>query len=277
MTDERIPTDLERRLSSSLHAAAPHPAPDLADRLLRRTAAAPQRRRWSGIVLASVLAGAAAVVLAVVIGLQLGGLLPRGVDVGGDPSASASAPSPSASAAPESDAATVRPSPSDDGFPNGLTCSNEELGFGVAYPAGWWANEAVVPEDPALTPIAACRYFAEEPVDLQPNAGLPRGIAIIVDAAQGPPGEEPASVEVVDRRETEVDGRPAIVQELRWTEDTAFQRAGDRRYAYRISLPDGEAIEFSTDTSISGADADTYAAHRDVLDRMMETLDLPDP
>ncbi|MDQ2673238.1 MAG: hypothetical protein M3Y40_01140, partial [Chloroflexota bacterium] len=70
MTNDRIPPGLERRIASSLQTAAPLPAPDLADRVLRQTASAPQRRRWGGLALASALAATAAVVAAVVIGLQ---------------------------------------------------------------------------------------------------------------------------------------------------------------------------------------------------------------
>ena len=274
MKDDRISADLERRIASSLHAAAPHPAPDLADRVLRHTAATRQRRRWGGLTFATTLAAAAAAVVVVLIGLQLGGLLPRGNDIGGQPSSVPATPSPSAPAVPSaSPSATPAPSPSEDGFPGGLGCTNEEFGFTVSYPADWWANEAVVPDDPALTPTPDCRYFAEEPVELQPNVGLPGGIAVIVDLAEEPLGEGPANVEVVERRETEVDGRPASVEELEWTQDTEFQRAGDRNYAYRISLPDGQTLSVSTDTYISGADADTYAGHREILDRMMESLD----
>ncbi len=267
MRDDRIPVDLERRLASSLHTAAPHPAPDLADRALRRTAATPQRRGWGGLLLVSAVVATAAAVVIVVIGLQLGGLLPPDRNVGVDPSTVPATPSPSASAAPASEPpSSLAPSGSD-----GPTCTNEEFGFTVSYPAGWWANEALTPEDPALTPILACTYFAEEPVELQPNAGLPDGIAVIGDLADGPAGE-PTGVEVIDRRDTEVDGRPAVVEELEWTEDTPFQQAGDRAYAYRIELTDGRALVVSTDTSVSSADEATYVEHRDVLDRMMESL-----
>jgi hypothetical protein len=232
----------------------------------------------------SAMAAAAAAVVAVVIGLQLGGLLPRDGNIGGEPSMAPTTSSPSASAMPSASAVpspsgtdTPAPSPSEDGFPAGQSCTNEEFGFSVDYPADWWANEAVVPDDPALTPIPACRYFAEEPVELQPNAGLPGGIAVIVDVREEPAGERPDSVEVLERRETEVDGLPAVVEELEWTEDTAFQRAGDRIYAYLISLPDGQTLSVSTDTSVSGADSDAYADHRDVLDRMIGTVEFSDP
>ncbi len=275
MTDDRIPPGFERRVASSLQAAAPIPAPDLADRVMRKTSMTRQRRRWGGLALASALAATAAVAVAVVIGLQLGGLLPQSPNVGDEPSAVATTPVPSATAAPASQPATAAPSPS-EGLPaDGLTCTNDEFGFTVEYPADWWANEAVIPEDPALTPIPACTYFAEETVELQPNAGLPRGIAVIVRLAEDPAGE-PTGVEVIERRDTEVDGRPAVVEELEWTEDTAFQRSGDRTLSYRIQLAHGQALMISTDTAVSGADATAYAEHREVLDRMMDSLAFAD-
>ena len=280
MTDDRIPPVFERRVASSLHAAAPTPAPDLADRVMRKTSVTRQRRRWGGLIMASALAATAAVAAAVVIGLQLGGLLPQRSNVGNEQSAPAATTLPSASDAPASQPTSTvpspSPSPSDGGLPGGMPCTNDEFGFTVDYPAQWWANEAVTPEDPALTPIPACTYFAEEPVELQPNAGLPRGIVVIVELAEDPAGGEPTGVEVIEQRETEVGGRHAVVEELEWTEDTAFQRAGDRTYSYRIELADGQTLTISTDTAVSGADAAAYAQHREVLDRMMRSLAFTD-
>ncbi len=273
MTDDRIPPGFERRVASSLQASAPLPAPDVADRVLRQTAKTRQRRRWGGLALASALAATAAVVAAVAIALQLGGLFPSDRNVGNDPSVVAATPQPSATAVVPSDEPTIVPSASV--FPEGATCTNDEFGFSVTYPGEWWANEAVTPDDPALTPIPACTYFAEEPVELQPNAGLPDGIAVSVDLAEGPPGQ-PTGVEVIEQRETEVDGRPAVVEELAWTEDTVFQQAGDRMYSYRIRLADGQTLTISTDTAVSGADATAYAEHREVLDRMMDSLAFAD-
>jgi hypothetical protein len=275
MRDDRMPADFERRIASSLHTEAPHPDPHLVDRIFQRTAETRQRRGWGGVALVAAFSAVAAGVAVLVIGLQLGNLLPPDRNVGVDPSTVVAEPSASASPS-RATSRSPSPSPSVEGVPDGQRCTNDELGFSVEYPADWWANEAVVPDDAALTPIPACTYFAEEPVELQPNAGLPGGIAVIVDVADEPAGPGPTSVEVVERRETQVDGRPAVVEELEWTEDTGFQRAGDRMYSYRIQLAEGGTLVVATDTSVSGADERTYAEHRDVLDRMMESLSFTD-
>lgn len=272
MSDDSTPRDLEQRLVRSLHATAPRPAADLADRLLRTTAAVEQPRGWRGLGFAPPLGAAAAVILAVVVGLQLGNLLPAGdqPDVGAS-SATAipSTPSPTNAASP-----TIAPSPSAEVFPGGSRCTNETFGFTVGYPAGWWANEEIVPDEPELTPIPACLYFAEEPVELRPNAGLPPAIAITVGLAEEPLGDAPPPYEVVETRETTVDGRQATVEEIEMTDDAApFFAAGDRSYGYRIGLPNGETLVVGTASTATLGD---FESHKRILDQMMETLELID-
>lgn len=261
--NEREQRDLERRLSASLHAAAPRPDPHLADRLLAATAEAPQRRGFLRFAVAPVLAASAVLVAAIAVGIGIGALLPQGPEVGG-PSASASedatpisaTPSASPSAAPSSTA------------PATASCENTALGFVVSYPAEWWANEAVASE---LTPIEACRYFAEEPVEILPNAGLPEDVAILAHVDEAPAGNPQQPIRVLEEREVEVAGRPATVREIEWTEDTGFQQAGDRSYAYRIVLPSGETLLFGT---LDQAPSERYEARKAVLDAMVESLRL---
>jgi hypothetical protein len=264
MTDQSDLRELERRLASALHAAAPRPAPDLAERLLRRTAAARQRRGPLGLAFAPAVAAASVVALAVAVGLGVGSLLVRGPSPG-DPSETpvSSAPSPSETAP----AAT--PSP-EAAFPGGdASCRNESIGFVATYPADWWANERVDSGDPALTPIEACLYFAEAPVELVQNAGLPRGIAIIAGLEEEPAGNPEQPIDVVSSRDVEVDGIPATAEEIEWTEDTVFQRAGDRSYGYRIPLPDGRVLLFGTTNQ---PPSELYRLRKDILDEMMERL-----
>jgi hypothetical protein len=262
--------DLERRLARSLHAAAPRPAPDLADRLLSRTASVGQRRGWGHLAFAPALAAGAVVVTAVIVGLQLGNLLLPG-DVGSDPSATAVQPFSSGAASPAlTPSPTTEPSPSADLFPNGNQCTNDEFGFTVSYPGDWWANEEVVPEDPALSPIPACTYFGEQPVELRPNAGVSDEVAIIVGLADEPLGDYQPPYEVVESREATVDGRRATVEEGVWTEDTVFFAADDRSYGYSIHLPSGETLRVSTSST---ATLGAYEDHKQILDRMMETLE----
>jgi hypothetical protein len=264
--------DLEQRLAQTLHATAPRPSAGDIDRLLRTAVASPQRRRPFGLSFAPVLAAASMVALAVVVGLGIGGLLNRGPSPG-DPSATpvpTVSPSASPSATPSPTARPPSPSPASV-FPGGdASCENESIGFTVTYPADWWANE-VVDDDPAGDPIPACLYFSEEPLELIQNAGLPRGIAIIAALEDEPAGNPEQPIEVVSSREVVVDGLPATAEEIEWTEDTGFQRDGDRSYGYRIPLPDGRVLLIGTSNQ---PPSEEYQLRMDVLDRMMERMDL---
>lgn len=269
--------DLERRLSASLHASAPHAEPDLADRLLRRTAMVGQRRGFFGLPLSAALAAAAVVVLAVALGLGIGYLIPRQGFVGGpsespmpSPGSTSTAP-PSATPEP-SDAPSADPSPSAAGFENANRCTNDEAGYSVDYPADWWANERIVP-DPPGTPIAPCVAFAEEPVELIPNSQLPPSVAISGGITEPAPEDATQPMEVLSSRQTEVAGRPAAVVETRWTEDVFFFRAGDRLYEYRIELANGQTLLFGTHMNELIDDV-TFDRYKEVLDTMMETLEL---
>jgi hypothetical protein len=263
---ERDPGELERRLSAALHAVAPRPAPDLADRLLARTAASPQRRPLFSLALAPAMAATAVLIAAAAVGLGIGGLLPRGSSVG-EPSVSR--PATSQPMTTEATPMPATPVPSPSAVPTG-TCENEPLGYAVDYPADWWANERIV-TDPELTPIEACQYFAEEPVELQQNAGLPPDVAIVAGLEDAPAGNPQQPIRVLAEREVEVAGRPARVREIEWTADTGFQRVGDRSYAYRIDLPNGETLRFGT---LDQQPSVRYEARKAVLDAMMETLRL---
>lgn len=275
MTDESDLRDLERRLAQSLHATAPRPAPDLADRLLSRTAPVQQRRGLFGMSFTPALAAVAVLVVAVAVGIGLANLVPRSANVGGpsQPATSSASPgaTPEATPAPSPTDAVPTLSPSPEAFPGGAACENHEIGFAVSYPTAWWANERIDSGDPALTPIGACQYFAEEPVELVQNAGLPPGIAISAGLEEQPLGNPEQPIEVLSSREMEVAGRPATVEEVKWIADTVFQRAGDRSYTYRISLANGETLRFGT---LNQQPSEQYDNRKTVLDRMMETLEL---
>jgi hypothetical protein len=267
MTNQVESSDFERRLADALHAAAPVAPAGLADRLLGRTAAADQRRGWfAPRNLVSSFAIAAVVTLAVVVGLQVGGLLPP---VGGPPIGT-QPPSESASAVP-STAPTTMPSPTPEPSAESSRCENATFGYAVNTPPGWFGNEAVTPDDPELNPIPACQYFGEQPFEVSPNAGLPPTVAISFSRqADAPPPSDGAIVLSTD--EATVAGRPATVRETEGTGDNAFFGAGDRAYEYLVSLPDGDVLSVST---TADADGD-YEEHKRVLDLMMESLELID-
>lgn len=261
MTNQVDSGDFERRLADALHGAAPVAPAGLADRLLDRTAAIDQRRGWfAPRNLVSSLAIAAVVTLAIIVGLQVGGLLPP---VGGPP-ITTQEPSASPSAVPSS-APTTMPSATPEPSAATPRCENETLGYAVSTPPGWFGNEAVAPDDPALDPIPACQYFGEQPFEVSPNAGLPPTVAIsFTRQADAPPPSDGATV--LSSEEVTVAGRSATVRE---TEETG---AGDRAYDYVISLPDGDVLWVATNVDADG----DYEEHKRALDQMMESLELID-
>jgi len=144
-------------------------------------------------------------------------------------------------------------------------CENATLGYSVSTPPGWFGNEAVTPDDPELDPIPACQYFAEQPFEVSPNAGLPPTVAISFSRqADAPPPSDGAIM--LSTEEVTVAGRPATVRETEGTMEDAF----DRAYEYLVSLPDGDVLWVSTTTDADG----DYTEHKRVLDLMMESLDL---
>ncbi|MGH2384935.1 MAG: hypothetical protein ACRDGB_07805 [Candidatus Limnocylindria bacterium] len=213
-------------------------------------------------------AAAVVIVLAVVVGLQLGGLMPRtgeqpigsstptGTPIATEPAS----PSPEGSPSP-----TSTPAPSADVFPGGSTCTNEAFDFAVSYPADWFANEAVVPDDETLDPVAACRYFSDEPMEIAPNAGLPPTVAITFSLQAE---ELPPSGTVITSEQVTVAERPATVTESEGTGEGPFFAEGDFSYGYQVTLPDGQILVAATYYANEG----DYEAHKQVLDRMMETL-----
>ncbi len=270
MTDHDLRI-LESRLADALQEAAPQLDPGAAERLLARTAATAQRRGpWQAMTFTGMLAVAAVVVLAVVTGFVLGNLGRApigGPDGNPTPSATSSAPTTTSSPSPTAEAPTERPSAT--AGPDAVRCTNELRGYSVAYPEGWHTNAEVQPE--FSDPIPACTYFSGQPMEIVPNAGLPPTVAISIERWTDTPTSS-AGWEDIFRRETTVAGLPAVVFEEEQTSDAGapFSAPGDRGYAYQVELPDGTVLVAGTS---SRADGD-YADHREVLDRMMATLEL---
>jgi hypothetical protein len=165
---------------------------------------------------------------------------------------------------------TVSPAPS-GALGDATECENEELGYEVDYPGDWWANERIEPEGD-LTPIPACQYFAPTGVELQPNAGLPSGIAIRFEI----PDQEidPAEGEVLSQDDTTVDGRDALIVETEPAPQPGFVPEGSHVYRYIVELSDGRQLVATTDDILQ--DGARYEDAKAILDAMMETLDIDD-
>ena len=215
------------------------------------TGETPQRRSWISGFAVPALTVASVVVVAVVIGLQLGSLTREPIGSAGiGPSGSGMA-SPSASAPPP--------------LPSGMTpCANPTDGYTVGYLSDWHANPAIA-APAGLDPVAPCRFFAEEPFEVRPNAGVPGTVAITFQVV---PDVRPPSGSLVGAElQTTVGGRSATMREIE-VGDGAFMPAGSLVYEYFVALDDGTFLLVSTDSARDG----DYAEHKLVLDRMMETL-----
>lgn len=258
MTTQSDDRNLEARLTSWLHSAAPPASGDLTDRVLQQTAAMPQRGTWTMRFALPALAAAAAVAVAVAVGLQLGQITPGGIGPSGSGSVTAT---PSAT---ESTSVQPTPSPSSSAaafYP----CENSVEGYVVDVPQDWFANpEVTAPEGGDDVP--ACRYFAPAEFEVRPNAGLPPTVAI---GFQPVDSIAPAGGTELSRRDTTVAGRDALVREVE-TAGGGFMPAGTLVYEYYISLDDGTYLWVSTDSSRDG----DYAEHRAVMDQMMTTLEI---
>jgi hypothetical protein len=254
--------DFERELVNMLHAEAPLPSPDLAERILRQTAATPQRSTWLRFSMVPALATAAVVVAAVFAGSQFGRWLdvpPASFDTGATTGASVGA-SPSPALPTTTPPASGTPGAS----PGGQRCTNETDGYTVEYPDGWYANEEI-PAAEGLDGIAACRFFGPAPFELQPNAGVPPGAAIGFQRVEQEP---PVGGSLISSDTVSVAGTEATVREFE-VEAGGFVPPGTLYYEYVIPLDAGYFV-VSTDSSRDG----NYDENRRVLDLMMESLSL---
>jgi hypothetical protein len=259
---------LERRLAEWLKAAAPAPAPDFAERVLNRTGTTPQRSPTTGWRLAALTAASAAVLLAaVIIGLQAGRFMIGPPPPGEEPEITAPAtpvPTPLPVTPAPSPSPQPAPTPTEEtGFEDGLRCTNVEDGYSVSYPGDWHANEEVQSSE-GLDGVSACLMFGPEPLQVLPHAGPPPGAVIIIQ----PVSQAPAVIgEVTLEERTKVDGRDATVREFHAAEP--HMAAGALVYQYLVELDDGWLLLVATDSTRDG----DYVGHRDILDRMMQTLE----
>lgn len=105
---------LERLLPAWLHEHAPTPPPGLLRRVLNQSAARPQRRGWDWSRLAIGAVAATVVVVAIVVGLQLGRLAPDEQRVGATPVPVETGSTP---ATPTPPAETASPPPTETSTP----------------------------------------------------------------------------------------------------------------------------------------------------------------
>jgi hypothetical protein len=254
-----------------------------------------QRRHGFAWPILAALATVVAAAAVVVIGLALINQ-PNGVGSEPTPSASASvvatpSPTPAASASEEATpSVTVPPTTGDgefgpihsmdpeDAFVNAQTCENPDaittvgepsgLSYTVSFPADWHTNEGGESRSP-------CTLFAPEPFEAPDDQSIPATVAI---AANLPPGGDFGGVgPSATSEELTVDGVAAIRYDIP-AEEGGFTTEHTIVWIIAIAgnLPaegnDRPYLAFSTASSDPGE----LAAHADILDRMVATLDVGD-
>lgn len=136
-------------------------------------------------------------------------------------------------------------------------CENED--YTVGYPEDWNTNE---PQEN----VDACRVFHPGEIDIEPNTDmdLHYAVSMYVDQVEFERVRDSDSPnEVLEERETTIDGRDALIREIRSTGD-ALLPEGERQYAYYVDL-DGEMFVAATNTV---GDTD-YERDKEILDRMV--------
>lgn len=144
--------------------------------------------------------------------------------------------------------------------PATASCTNEQDGFSVDYPADWHANDGEVTD--------ACSFFHPEEFELPPSQEV-IGVAISIDrepvSFERASGEDPGT-DIATSEETEIDGRPAVRMSTVAT-GGALLEEGTRGYLYLVDLDPETLVASTYDTG----DLD-LAENSEVLDMMMESL-----
>jgi hypothetical protein len=151
--------------------------------------------------------------------------------------------------------------------PEMVSCTNEDWGYQVEYPAGWHTNSE--------GPLPACTLFHPTPIQVPEASEVPLDIAVMF-------GFQPESLDslldparvgdrVLRQEETTVGGRRAVIREIEGTGELVLGR-GERAYHYFIDLGDDETLIASTQEVGPIA----YTEKQAVLDRMMQSLRLLD-
>ncbi|MDX1621061.1 MAG: hypothetical protein R3320_08730 [Nitriliruptorales bacterium] len=143
-------------------------------------------------------------------------------------------------------------------------CSEDELGYRIAYPDGWQTNTGEV--------LPTCRLFDPESVEVEAGTEIPFDIAVAIRPSDRPlqaftSGDEGA--EILRSENATVAGHEAVTMEKRGT-GAALVPAGQRFYQYAVDL--GSRTLVATAHEVGRDRNDTI----ELLDQMMATLELID-
>ena len=145
------------------------------------------------------------------------------------------------------------------------TCESASNGYSLEYPADWQVEKT--------HPVWACALFDPQPFTLEPDTETPLVAVQIYDERSITFADmvtgltDPASYQVLKRRDTTVAGLPAVVLETVQLCDELLTTAGTYNYQYVVDRSGGIVLAFTT-----GQPGSPYDQYRTVLDEMMASL-----
>lgn len=163
----------------------------------------------------------------------------------------------------EPDTGARESSPARTGSELTSRCVNEQVGYRVRYPDGWFTNDGDV--------LPACSVFHDERIELEQGTEIPFTMSVSMTASNvafaEASDEQDRAIDVSSREETTVDGRDAVSITGEGT-GQALVPDGMAVYRYTIDLPDGTLIARTYE-----AGDDAFERKRQTLDRMMDSLE----
>ncbi len=220
-----------------------------------------------GLLIAIGIAGVAIVGVLVVVfatsGKKSTSASPSPIVTTAPPTTASQTQTPSvSSSAPPSAQPTESVVPSGGALVLGSTCTNDQYGYQVGYPQGWYASEGSE---------FGCQFFDPAPLDITPNTEVV-GIAVSILLPYDRYGrtvssyEDPYSSNPVSHGQTTVGGLRATVIETEATGNGYFPQ-GTMTYAYVVNLG-GYGLALIT----SGMPGEEYETHKQVIDLMVGSM-----
>ena len=182
-----------------------------------------------------------------------------GACTGSDDAAQRRGPAPQA---PATSATTSSPTSTPSRTSGTATCVSRADGYSVEHPSDWTARDASEREP--------CRWFSPEPIPPeaeQEPALVPVRLVFVPHTLDQVERLERADAEVLSSDRREVDGQPAVRQELR-AAGPGLLPEGTRSTQWLVDFGSRTMIASTTEQAAAG----TYAQNVQVLDAMMRSL-----
>jgi hypothetical protein len=158
------------------------------------------------------------------------------------------------------------PTPPEEEVALDASCTNEEVGYEVDYPAEWNVNEDNI--------IPACSVFDPGRAELPEVGEIPADLAVVireqrVEFDRVTDFEGDPTIEVLSQEETTVDGRSAYVVEYEHTGEGMYPE-GMVTYGYFVNIEPFTLTAITHD--LEEAEPPSYDERKEILDAMMASL-----